>query len=525
MAAAPFAAAGATDTGLRREVNEDRFHCDTSRGLFLVIDGVGGHAAGGKAADVALAMLRARLERETGTRDGRLREAIAIANGEIHTLAASRPEWKGMACVLTAAIVHEDRVTIGHVGDTRLYKLRCDRIDKITRDHSPVGEREDANEISEAEAMRHPRRNEVYRDVGSEPHEADDPEFVDVVETAFEPDAALLLCSDGLTDLVPATTISRLVHESAGDPPGVVRALIAAANGAGGKDNVTAVYVEGPQFARAVRPRSGKRRAALTTVVAATTAVLSALVTVAFLKPGVLPLIVVPQALPIDILDTTQSVPPSGSIADAIARARQGTQVVVEPGEYHEQLRLRTGVRVVSRVPRGATLRLPVTSTEVDPAVIASGVTDAEFAGFRIVGDAASPLGVGVFATDAQVSIHDVEITGASRVAVDLSSGARASLVGSDIHDNAGSGLWIRAGATPRVAHSTFARNGTLPAISSVSVEPGAEPVFYRNVFVGMAPDAFDSLGAHFGDFSQDNWFLDRPRPTPTSSSGARRRP
>ena len=79
--------------GCRREVNEDRFHCDVGRGLFLVIDGVGGQAAGGKAADVALAMLRARLERETGPPADRLREAIAIANNEIHALAATRPEW------------------------------------------------------------------------------------------------------------------------------------------------------------------------------------------------------------------------------------------------------------------------------------------------------------------------------------------------------------------------------------------------------------------------------------------------
>src|SRR5829696_3222635 len=121
--AAPFAAAGASHPGLRREVNEDRFHVDVSRGVFVVIDGVGGHAAGGKAADVALTMLRARLERETGPAAGRLREAIAIASTEIHGLAGTRPEWKGMACVLTAAIVRDGRVTIGHVGDTRLYKL------------------------------------------------------------------------------------------------------------------------------------------------------------------------------------------------------------------------------------------------------------------------------------------------------------------------------------------------------------------------------------------------------------------
>jgi serine/threonine protein phosphatase PrpC len=182
-----IAAAGATDAGLQREVNEDRFHVDQSRGLFIVIDGVGGQAAGGKAADVALCMLRERLERETGPVRDRVREAIAAANNEIHRLAVTRPEWDGMACVLTVAVVKDGVATIGHVGDTRLYKVRGGHIEKITRDHSPVGEREDAREISEQHAMRHPRRNEVYRDVGSEPHAPDDPEFVDLSRSASTP--------------------------------------------------------------------------------------------------------------------------------------------------------------------------------------------------------------------------------------------------------------------------------------------------------------------------------------------------
>src|SRR6185369_9271126 len=201
-------AAGQTDPGRQRSVNEDRCHCDATRGILVVIDGVGGQAAGGKAADVALSMLRARLERETGAIAQRIREAITIANNEIFRLAATRPEWHGMACVLTVVVVENGLATIGHVGDTRLYKLRDNRIEKITRDHSPVGEREDAQEISEREAMRHPRRNEVYRDVGSDPHEAADDEFVDIAEIHFESDAALLLCSDGLTDLVDSTAIA-----------------------------------------------------------------------------------------------------------------------------------------------------------------------------------------------------------------------------------------------------------------------------------------------------------------------------
>src|SRR4051812_36608679 len=152
-------AAASTDAGRQRDVNEDRCHVDVGRGVFVVVDGVGGQAAGGKAADVALAMLRTRLERETGPIPERVREAIAIANNEIYRLASTRPEWNGMGCVLTVAVVEDGRATVGHVGDTRLYKCRHGRIEKITRDHSPVGEREDANDLSETEAMRHPRRN------------------------------------------------------------------------------------------------------------------------------------------------------------------------------------------------------------------------------------------------------------------------------------------------------------------------------------------------------------------------------
>ena len=237
----PLRASGVTDAGRQREVNEDRFHCDAERGVFMVIDGVGGQAAGGRAADLALSRLREQLATESGTVAERLRDGITAANNDIHRLAATRAEWDGMACVLTIAIVKNGTVTFGHVGDTRLYKLRGDQIEKLTRDHSPVGEREDANEISERQAMRHPRRNEVYRDVGSEFHDRRDQDFIDVGEVTFEPDSALLLCSDGLTDLVDSVSIAKTVGQCAGDPEMVVRELIASANAAGGKDNVTAL--------------------------------------------------------------------------------------------------------------------------------------------------------------------------------------------------------------------------------------------------------------------------------------------
>ena len=85
-----------------------------------------------------------------------------------------------MACVLTLAVLENGSAVVGHVGDSRLYQMRRGEIRKVTHDHSPVGEREDSRELSEADAMRHPRRNEVFRDVGSEEHTPDDADFIEV---------------------------------------------------------------------------------------------------------------------------------------------------------------------------------------------------------------------------------------------------------------------------------------------------------------------------------------------------------
>ena len=445
-------AAGGSNPGLLREVNEDRFHFDVSRGLFLVIDGVGGQAAGGKAADIALSMLRRRLERETGTVPDRVREAIAIANNEIHRVARLRPEWDGMACVLTVLVVDETHAIVGHVGDTRLYKLRGDRIEKMTCDHSPVGEREDSNEISELEAMRHPRRNEVYRDVGSELHQPDDSEFVDVLDIPFESDAALLLCSDGLSDLLESASIQQIVQQLAGQPQRVVNALIEAANTAGGKDNISVVYVEGERFAP-TEPNGQDVEGHTTTrqriVQYATVALLIAVIGLALarLRPSLL----TPEAgAPAPGVSRAQSIVvlPGASISSAVSQAEPGSQVIVEPGEYRETLVLKSRVRVVSRIPRGATIRLPGTASEADAAVVADGIVEAELVGFRIVGDAATPLGTGVLVNNSDVSLVDLDVAGAANVAIDISApSSRGSVVASDIHDNPGAALAIRSEA------------------------------------------------------------------------------
>lgn len=250
--AAALRAGFATDAGLERSINEDRVLVDDSHGVFLVVDGLGGHAAGEMAAETAVRAISAYMESaalaESHNVEENIRGAITAANNQIFLLAQQNEAWRGMACVLTLAVAHDDYVTFGHVGDSRLYLLWNGNLRKLTSDHSPVGEQEELGELTEEEAMRHPRRNEVFRDVGSEPHETYDPQFIETRTFRFRQDAALLLCSDGLSDLLTSAQISAIVERYDGDPYSSARQLVEAANAAGGKDNVSVVFVAGADF-------------------------------------------------------------------------------------------------------------------------------------------------------------------------------------------------------------------------------------------------------------------------------------
>jgi serine/threonine protein phosphatase PrpC len=247
-------AAALSDTGVLRSHNEDVVLCHAELGLFAVVDGVGGEVAGETGARTAADILLRRLRRrEGGALEADVREAIALANNRIFDLAREDRSLEGMSCVLTVAVVDGDRVVVGHVGDSRLYRLQRGGIEKLTRDHSPVGELEDRGELSEIEAMRHPRRNEIYRDVGTAYHRPDDVDFLQVLTIDLARDQALLLCSDGLSDQVPSREIRAIVERHAGEPARAVRELVQRANAAGGKDNVSVVVVEGEDYAAAVR--------------------------------------------------------------------------------------------------------------------------------------------------------------------------------------------------------------------------------------------------------------------------------
>jgi serine/threonine protein phosphatase PrpC len=510
-------AAAGSDPGRARANNEDRVLCDPERGIYAVIDGVGGESGGEIAAQTALEILQARLSRRT-TDDARLiREAIALANKQIWEQAQANPALAGMACVLTVAVVDGAQATIGHVGDSRLYLLRPGEIRKITRDHSPVGSREDAGEISESEAMAHPRRNEIFRDVGSAPHEPDEEGFIDIARIPFAADAALLLCSDGLSDLVTAQAIRAAVEGNAADPRAAIQALIDAANQAGGKDNVSAVLVQGERFAAAVREqpagattaataparpgvygsavaKSGRRRGfGLLGAFASRPAFLlygAILGAAAFAAFG--------QNL-FQALQTARGTAAAASpdvlrvgtggfatIAQALAQAEAGQTVEVAPGTYHEALQLPPGVELVSRVPRAAVLLPPPGSGA--PAVSAQGVSGARLAGFRIAGDPQSPLQVGVRLADSEVEVEGVEITGALTAGIDVSGADRSTVRASYLHDNPGGGVLIAEGAAPHLVNNLIAANGRVagsPARPGVEVRGTARPELVENRFQG----------------------------------------
>ena len=251
-------AGAATDCGLLRARNEDRYWIDEGRGAFLVVDGVGGHAAGDLAAEIAVSEIRESLcgagdftcqsESPQPPAEDRIRAAITRANNRIFEFAEEDTACRGMACVLTLAVLEDGELTLGHVGDSRLYLVWRGAMRKLTSDHSPVGQEEEAGVLSEEEAMSDSRRNAIFRDVGSQPRSAVDEDFIDIRKCRFRSDAAILLCSDGLTDQVTAAQVREIIARFDGDAERVARELVMAARSAGGKDNATALFVAGPEF-------------------------------------------------------------------------------------------------------------------------------------------------------------------------------------------------------------------------------------------------------------------------------------
>ncbi len=246
-----------TDTGRQRRANEDSLYARSP--LFIVADGMGGAKAGEVASQTAIRAFDQGLPE--GPPEETLPAMIRMANRVIHRQSFEDPDLAGMGTTMTAALVESDRerVVIGHVGDSRAYRIRDGIIQRLTRDHSLVEEMRRRGQITQAEAEEHPQRSIITRALGPEA-DVD----VDVQAVPAEPGDLFLLCSDGLTSMLEDETVKEIIV-GADSLEDAVTGLVYEANLAGGRDNITVLLfqVEDPEAPLPSKgPPAGRQRRA-----------------------------------------------------------------------------------------------------------------------------------------------------------------------------------------------------------------------------------------------------------------------
>lgn len=239
---------------MRREGNEDAYSVREDLGLYLVADGMGGHAAGEVASKLAAETIEGVI-RDTRTADvnstwpgpfdialsingNRLKTAFHMANRRLTAAMENDEQLRGMATTIAAVLVAGAKATVGHVGDSRVYRLRGGELTPLTEDHSWVNEQVRAGRLTDTDARRHPWRNVVTRAITG----GDDPS-PDIQEIELVAGDRILICSDGLSSVVPNDQIHSLIKPGA-SPEAVSASLIDAANDAGGPDNITVVIID-----------------------------------------------------------------------------------------------------------------------------------------------------------------------------------------------------------------------------------------------------------------------------------------
>jgi protein phosphatase len=247
-----FAHVEVTDVGRVREHNEDDIGSDPEIGLWVLADGMGGYNAGEVASGIAVKTTidlvseacrreqRGEIEPETGymRQTITLRDAIMRANKIIHQTAQTQPQCEGMGTTLVACLFFDNRISIAHVGDSRLYRMRDNRFEQITMDHSLLQELVDRGYYSAEEAQRSTNRNYVTRALGVEPQVE-----VEVQEVEVRKGDYFLLCSDGLPDMVEDEDIHLTINTFSSSIDMIGEQLIKLTNDNGGRDNVSIIVV------------------------------------------------------------------------------------------------------------------------------------------------------------------------------------------------------------------------------------------------------------------------------------------
>lgn len=246
-----LAIAASSDTGRKRSQNEDRVGSDPAHGIAVLADGMGGHKGGeiasAMAVETVLRELAAGLEAGPGPEDAEgfsgesalARRVVEQANTRILETAASQPQYEGMGTTLVVALFYDDQLTIAHVGDSRVYRLRGGRLEQLTRDHTLMQELVERGFYTPEEARASLNRNIVTRALGIEEEVQ-----VDLQEDIALPGDLYLLCSDGLNDMVDDRTIGFTLSEFGDSLDEGARQLIEQANERGGNDNISVVLVK-----------------------------------------------------------------------------------------------------------------------------------------------------------------------------------------------------------------------------------------------------------------------------------------
>jgi protein phosphatase len=222
-----------TDTGRQRHANEDSYYAKAP--LFAVADGMGGAQAGEVASRIAAGAFEHGIPSDDSSPEGQLETIAQEANREIHKLAQEDSSRAGMGTTLTAAMLRDDEVSLGHVGDSRAYLLRDGQLKRLTKDHSLVEELRRQGRLTEEQAEEHPQRSIITRALGPEPSVN-----VDTMTFPARDGDVFLLCSDGLTTMVSDERIKEILTTSR-SLRSAVNKLVDAANRGGGRDNITAV--------------------------------------------------------------------------------------------------------------------------------------------------------------------------------------------------------------------------------------------------------------------------------------------
>lgn len=225
--------------GLVRKTNEDSFVFEPPH-LFVVADGMGGHIAGEIASKIAVNTVSEYLKEQLITTDPQeiLQEAVCQANDRIYNMSGTKPECAGMGTTVSAVYIKGEKIYWSHVGDSRIYLYHAQQLAQLTNDHSLVGELYRSGKLTKEEALNHPNKNILTRAVGT-----DTVLKVDCGFTTWEAGDALLLCTDGLTNMVSDEEIQYQLQNLATSSKDILDNLVEKAIAAGGFDNITAILV------------------------------------------------------------------------------------------------------------------------------------------------------------------------------------------------------------------------------------------------------------------------------------------